>query len=41
MVTYWLGGKTTDASKHVTMEMQTVTESREASLPGFVDDRAS
>lgn len=40
MVTYWLGGKTADDYKHVTMEMETATESAEgyASLPGFVDN---
>lgn len=40
MVTYWLGGKTTDDYKHVTMERETATESGEgySSLPGFVDN---
>lgn len=40
MVTYWLGGKTTDDSKLVAMALETATESGEvySSLPGFVDN---
>lgn len=43
MVTYWLGGKTTDDSKHVAMEMEPATESGEgyAPLPGSVDNNAA